>query len=284
MNRQTEPGSAEGPENLFALSLPKGEESFPVLKAFQEFLDAERERARRRQLGLTIAFMAALVVIVVLFSVLGAVLFSGLARRSDAKQDRLLELLLAERKPPAGVLAPPAPEPQADPVVGEMMALLRQLKAETALLKTAAQEREQSAPAPNQETPVERPAPPPRRTGVFSSPRRNPDLPVPSGDAVSDPASAAVVPASVAPAASDAVAATEGGVPETPATVEPAVPVVVVPSRSEEPVPVRVSPARVMRPPRGTEAAEIHVITPDNVRYPWRILVPSPRIEATEGE
>ena len=86
MSGQEEGRPHDGPEtaeNAFALAFPKGDESFPVLKAFQEFLDAERERARRRQMTLTICFMSAIVLLVVLFCVIGAVLFSGMMRRSD---------------------------------------------------------------------------------------------------------------------------------------------------------------------------------------------------------
>ena len=45
---------------------------FPVLKAFQEYIEAEQARARKRTLGLSIFFIVLLVVVVVTFAVIMA--------------------------------------------------------------------------------------------------------------------------------------------------------------------------------------------------------------------
>ena len=69
MNDTDSPSSLPGDkgtpdsENLFAVALASkgGDESFPVLRAFQSFLDQERERARRRMMTLSVCFITALV-------------------------------------------------------------------------------------------------------------------------------------------------------------------------------------------------------------------------------
>lgn len=262
-NRNMDHGAQENAENIFALSVPKGEESFPVLKAFQEFLDAERERARRRQMTLAISFMAALVVLVVLFCGVGAVLFSGMVKRSDSKQDKLLEMLLSQRNgtQPAPVMTPPT----VDPVINEMIAVLKQLKADTAELKAAAAEKAAAATVAETVQSVEPPvpvvaeakrlAPSAKKTGVFSSPKRRPD-PTPAPQ-----------PLETAEGNSEELAAASGAV-EAP-------PVVQNGSVSRGPVQVKIVPSRTMRLPEGHEASEMSVVTEGNVKFPWRILMPT---------
>lgn len=271
MNRNTEPGSDESPENIFALSLPKGEDSFPVLKAFQQFLDAERERARRRQMVLTLSFMSVIVVLVVLFSVISAILFSGLTRRNDAKQDKLFEILLMERKVPAPVPAViPAP-PRRDAVVDEVMELVKQLRAETEALKAAAQRAAEPPPVvdvvapdlvsevPKLEAVEVKPEPDPKRTGIFSSSKRKPDLPTVSTEVE-------VVTPDPAPETSGVLERSESEKKTELANSE---------GSGDGLVQVKIVPSRVMHAPAGYEANEISVVTEGNVRYPWRVLVPA---------
>lgn len=277
MNRNTETGAEESPENIFALSFQKGEESFPVLKAFQEFLDAERERARRRQMVLTLSFMSAIVVLVVLFCVIGAILFSGTARRNDAKQDKLLEMLLAERKAPIPVPGGELARPRHDAVVAEVMELVKQLKAETEALKVAMQRPPETAPISEvvpvasvpQADPIEvSPEQPLKRTGVFSSPKRKPETVTPieeKSDRVAEPA----------PADVDAVDAVE---PEKGTELAQGE------ADADGMVQVKIIPSRVMHPPAGYDAEEIAIVTEGNVRYPWRVLVPAVPVSQVEEE
>ncbi len=268
-NRNMDHGAPESAENIFALSVPKGEESFPVLKAFQEFLDAERERARRRQMTLAICFMAALVVVVVLFCGIGAVLFSGMIKRSDSKQDKLLEMLLSQRNPTpqaSGVaLAAPASRFESDPVIDEMVAVLKQLKADTAELKAAAAEKKAAAAVAGTVTAVEqsvpevsetRREPPVKKTGVFSSPKRRPEV-VPTPPSIE----------TVEEEALEDAATASGAVVARPVAEKN--------SPVGGPVQVKVVPSRTMRLPEGHEATEIAIVTEGNVKFPWRILMPT---------
>ena len=54
-------------KDLFELMLASNdsEEQFPVLKAFQSYLEAEREKSRRRQSQITICFLVSTIILVV---------------------------------------------------------------------------------------------------------------------------------------------------------------------------------------------------------------------------
>lgn len=90
-----------------ALSIFRGEgaaNDFPVLKAFQEYIDAEQAKARKRMLSLSIFFVILLVVVVVTFSVIMASVInrdqqsiSAIANRNQELSDKLLDIALRER-------------------------------------------------------------------------------------------------------------------------------------------------------------------------------------------
>lgn len=296
MSGQEEGRTHDGPEtaeNAFALAFPKGDESFPVLKAFQEFLDAERERARRRQMTLTICFMSAIVVLVVLFCVVGAVLFSGMMRRSDAQQTQMLDILM-QRMPAPAAQAPapqPAPQPvvapQPDPQVSELLEVIKSLQAQNVEMMSALQERirepptEPKAAAPAGPSAAETAAQA-RKTGIYSSPRRKPE-PAP---AQPEPA-----PAQPEPAADEtgdeeaedlAAPETAGAPPETPSAETSGEPVAgtgpkggQAASEPAGPVQVKIVRTREMHSPAGYSPEQIAIVSSGNVKFPWRVLMPT---------
>ena len=67
---------------------------FPVLKAFQEYIDAEQAKARKRMLGLSVFFIILLVVVVVTF----VLVLTTVINRNQALSDRLLDYALKERE------------------------------------------------------------------------------------------------------------------------------------------------------------------------------------------
>ena len=69
------------------------ENDFPVLKAFQQYIDAEQAKARKRMLGLSIFFIMLLVAVVVTFTIV----MMSVINRNQALSDRLLEIALRER-------------------------------------------------------------------------------------------------------------------------------------------------------------------------------------------
>ncbi len=82
-------------KDLFELMLSSNDdnEQFPVLKAFQSYLDAEREKARRRQSQITICFLVSTIILVVCFCVVGFAFFSKFIE----KDNQMTQLLLLER-------------------------------------------------------------------------------------------------------------------------------------------------------------------------------------------
>jgi len=82
---------------------------FPVLKAFQEYIDAEQAKARKRMLGLSIFFIILLVVVVVTF----VLVLTTVVNRNQALSDRLLDYALKEReKAPQSAQQLIMPQPQ----------------------------------------------------------------------------------------------------------------------------------------------------------------------------
>ena len=69
------------------------ENDFPVLKAFQQYIDAEQAKARKRMLGLSIFFIMLLIAVVVTFTIV----MMSVINRNQALSDRLLEIALRER-------------------------------------------------------------------------------------------------------------------------------------------------------------------------------------------
>ncbi len=129
---------------------------FPVLKAFQEYIDAEQAKARKRMLGLSIFFIVLLVAVVITFTIIMTSIFTHNRELSD----RLLDIAFRQRQEASVQQQQPAPAPQQivvpQPVVttaatpaqdAGMKALLEKLES----LATAMATRQQQAVAP---TPV----------------------------------------------------------------------------------------------------------------------------------
>ena len=126
-------------KDLFELMLASNdsEEQFPVLKAFQSYLEAEREKSRRRQSQITICFLVSTIILVVCFCVLGFAFFSKFIE----KDNQITQLLLLER---AGIKAVPqevvvptqqTAAPVVDSQANELSELLAELKKEREALE-----------------------------------------------------------------------------------------------------------------------------------------------------
>lgn len=127
-----------------------GANDFPVLKAFQEYIDAEQARARKRMVGLAAFFIVLLVVVVVTFTLIMTAFIS----RNQALSDKLLDIALRERnqtpQPVVTVQQPPAPQPVAPPPQTHE-SLLKPVLEQLEKLATAMAKSQQQTPAP---TPV----------------------------------------------------------------------------------------------------------------------------------
>ena len=80
---------------------------FPVLKAFQQYIDAEQAKARKRMLGLSVFFIILLVVVVVTF----VLVLTTVVNRNQALSDKLLDYALKEREKSVQVVQPPVQQP-----------------------------------------------------------------------------------------------------------------------------------------------------------------------------
>ena len=303
-----DPSSADAPadeENLFAVALAKNNnESFPVLNAFQRFLDQERERARRRVVTMAVCFTGAMVVMLLVFGILFATFFSRMMVRNERQQDRLLDLVVAglpgaarTEPAPAAPTAPAvaaAPEPKEAPSAvtrDELLEILRQMNAAPAAPAPAAAPESPPAPAaaptapavveiPVVPVPVPAetaavPAPKPRKTGVISSPLRQDQE---AKEAAEDAARRARVAAKAeAEAAAAAEAAKTAAAPAPEPAPEPAPAAV---AKEERPDAgkrtIAVKPRSRMKVPEGFSTDRAELQTSTGATVPFRLLVPVP--------
>lgn len=89
-------------EETTALSVYNGEEQdeFPVLKAFQQYIDAEQAKARQRMLSLSIFFGVMLTIVVVVF----VILLTSASQRNQMLNDRLVDFAMKERQNASSVI------------------------------------------------------------------------------------------------------------------------------------------------------------------------------------
>lgn len=78
-------------------------DEFPVLKAFQQYIDAEQNKARKRMLSLCIFFGCLMTLVIVVF----LVLLNGVNMRNQALSDRLIEYVMKDRQSSAVVVQQP---------------------------------------------------------------------------------------------------------------------------------------------------------------------------------
>ena len=98
-------------------------ESFPVLKAFQDYLEAERTQARKRVIQLSVFFAILMGVVVTGFLIAGGFM----VRNMSSMQDKLLDIALANRAAPAQAQVAPA-APALDESVKQMSRVATELQ------------------------------------------------------------------------------------------------------------------------------------------------------------
>ena len=86
---------------------PLGNSSFPVLKAFQDYLEAERVRSRQRTAMLTCIFAAIIVVILVTFGLI----WHSVDRNSREREAMLWQVAIANKESPAVKAESPEEKP-----------------------------------------------------------------------------------------------------------------------------------------------------------------------------
>ncbi len=309
--KQKKPDPGDGLDSMFALSYHKnGEESFPVLRAFQEFLEAERERARRKQLALTLTFMGVIVVLVLVFCVIGAVLFNTLLNQSNQQQGKLVELLLQQRQNAepvevAGAKRGALPgvkseQADADATLMELMEAVEALRRDV-----AARKEEAKLSTPPAETAVAETPPPTeeellRQKGIYTPLKWRTDNPA-EAKAPPEPQPEKVESAEETPLVADVAGAVAVEIIPEEVKAEPTQPVeptghtaeiaALEPVKPEEAIKntvdpeaatpeadvrrISVTPSREMGVPAGYKPAAITVVTEDRRSVPWRIMMPT---------
>ena len=81
-------------------------DDFPVLKAFQQYIDAEQIKSRKRMVSLCIFFGVLMTIVVAVFMLM----LHSISARNQQLNDRLVEYAMRDRQP---AVMPQAPAPQA---------------------------------------------------------------------------------------------------------------------------------------------------------------------------
>lgn len=119
-----------------------GVNDFPVLKAFQEYIDAEQAKARKRMLGLSVFFILLLIVVVITFTLV----ITSVIGRNQQLSDRLLDIALREKTSAQPVVNVQSPAPAVvHPAVesAELVRLREELRREKEELKSEQAKRDE---------------------------------------------------------------------------------------------------------------------------------------------
>ncbi len=158
-----ETSSATNAVSLFGQS--GGVNDFPVLKAFQEYIDAEQAKARKRMLGLSVFFILLLIVVVITFTLV----ITSVIGRNQQLSDRLLDIALREKtatQPVVNVQSPAPAVVQPSVESAELVRLREELRREKEERKSEQAKRDEDrfnklldAISKPQQQPVAAPAP-----------------------------------------------------------------------------------------------------------------------------
>ena len=124
MNEHQIPGidSSMPPNTAVSVYSQDGMDDFPVLKAFQQYIDAEQAKARKRLVALGIFFGILTGAVIAVF----VVMLASMSHRNQLLNDRLVEFAMKERDRPAApvVVQPAAPQADSSALVSALTAKL----------------------------------------------------------------------------------------------------------------------------------------------------------------
>ena len=129
-------------DSLSIITSEGASNEFPVLKAFQQYIDAEQAKARKRMLGLSIFFIILLVVVVVTF----VLVLTTVVNRNQALSDRLLDYALKEKEQKQQMVQQPVVQQsamqQASSIQEVMKPFFERLEREQAAMKAMYEKRQ----------------------------------------------------------------------------------------------------------------------------------------------
>jgi hypothetical protein len=136
--------NAEIPQN--AVSVYRQPDSamddFPVLKAFQQYIDAEQSKARKRMVSLCIFFGMLMTIVIAVFMIM----IHEVSKRNQHLNDRLVEYVMSERDRQPIVVQPPLQQAPQQPAGNEAM-LQAMTDTLVALQKQISEQQHMPAPA-----------------------------------------------------------------------------------------------------------------------------------------
>ena len=158
--------------NAVSLYGQEGLDDFPVLKAFQQYIDAEQNKARKRMVALCVFFAFLMTVVITVFLVVlmnvnekNQLLNDRLAEKNQELNDRLVEYVMKNNERQNVIVQPPAAASQNDAalkaVADSLAAMQKQIadqqakeferqRAETERLRAEA-EKQKAPPPPTKE-------------------------------------------------------------------------------------------------------------------------------------
>lgn len=114
-------------------------EEFPILKAFQSYVDAEQSKARKRMLALSIFFGVLLTIVIAVFTII----LLGMSGQNQRLNDRLVDYAMKDRERQAAAVVvqqPPAPAVDNSAILAKMEELQKKMELEASARKAAAEE------------------------------------------------------------------------------------------------------------------------------------------------
>ena len=268
--------------SLHNAALQSGSDSFPVLKAFQDYLESERRRARRRVALVSVLFTVILVVVLIALLTAGLMMF----RYMRETQENLWRRLESQSTPP------PAAASAADGALAAQIEKLgsgmEDLRRDNAALRERLTAPPAAPPAPASPT-TSAAAPTAPATTVAPATTAAPAAASPAAPATAPSASAAAIAAAptAGPAAAPATASaesTEGAPAAAPAAAPGAAAVSAAPAAAlatpgPGPAPL-VVPEGVEPPPPPAGHSESTIALPpadgQGRPVPWRLFLPAP--------
>ncbi|MDD5705358.1 MAG: hypothetical protein PHR35_05495 [Kiritimatiellae bacterium] len=191
-------GSSGELVSIHAAALQASGDSFPVLKAFQDYLETERQRARKRLVLLSSFFVALMALVVAGFLVAGIMIFGHMQRMQSALLQAAIRPTPAAAPAPAAI-APVEPPPAAPlpAAIGEELKRLRESLNSLRTDNERLRDRLTVAPPPAAAAPVAAAAP--AAPATPTAPAAAPAVVAPAATAPAAVATATVAPAPTAP-------------------------------------------------------------------------------------
>jgi len=149
--------NTEIPRNALSVyNQDNGMDDFPVLKAFQQYIDAEQSKARKRMVSLCIFFGILMTIVIAIFMYM----LRETSVRNQQLNDRLVEYAMRDRQP----VVMPAPQPAAETTSASEAAMRAMTDTLVAMQKQIAEQQQRAmtqatapvvAPPPQQQLEVQ---------------------------------------------------------------------------------------------------------------------------------